>query len=211
MPPRLLIFDFDGTLADSLPWFLAALDETARRFGFHRPDAAQIEALRGLDSRGIMRALGVPAWKVPAIANDLRRRAAEAPAPPLFPGIETTLARLAEAGVTLAIASSNGSAHIRRALGAALAGRIAHFACDISLFGKAGRFRRILRESGIPAGAAMAVGDELRDIAAAREAGLAAGAVTWGYATAEALRRAGPDAVFEAPGDLARLLMPNPG
>ena len=205
MSSRLIILDFDGTLADSLPWFLDVLLDAAPRFGFRRPDPAEYEALRGQDNRAIMRALGVPMWKLPAIARHLRQSALGAPPPPLFPGIAEALTRLAEAGFVLGIASSNVEAHIRRALGPALAGLIAHYACEASLFGKAARFRGILRDSGIPASHALSVGDELRDIAAAREVGAAAGAVTWGYATAEALRRARPDATFDAPGDLARL------
>lgn len=211
MSSRLIILDFDGTLADSLPWFLDVLLDAAPRFGFRRPEPAEYESLRGQDNRAIMRALGVPMWKLPAIARHLRQRALGAPPPPLFPGIAEALTRLAEAGIVLGIASSNVEAQIRRALGPGLAGLIAHYACEASLFGKAARFRRILDESGIPAARALSIGDELRDIAAARDAGLSAGAVSWGYATLEALRSAAPDMIFSAPEDLLELLTPRPG
>ena len=41
---RLAIFDFDGTLADSFPWFAGVLDRMADRHGFRRVDAAEREA-----------------------------------------------------------------------------------------------------------------------------------------------------------------------
>jgi phosphoglycolate phosphatase len=203
-PARLLILDFDGTLADSFPWFLGALDEVARVFGFRAPSHAEAEALRGQGTRAILAALGVPMWKLPAMAGHVRRMAAEAPPPPLFPGIAEALDGLAARGTALAVASSNTEAQVRRTLGPALAAHIGHYACEASLFGKAARFRRLLREARIPAAEAMSVGDELRDIAAAREAGIAAGAVAWGYADPAALRAAGPDAFFETPAELLR-------
>jgi phosphoglycolate phosphatase len=152
-----------------------------------------------------MRRLGVPPWRLPAIGAELRRLASEAPPPPLFPGVPDMLDRLAGAGIALGIASSNSAAQIRRTLGPARAERIAHLAAEASLFGKAVRFRRILRESGIAAAQALAIGDELRDIAAARDVGIQAGAVAWGYAHPERLRAEAPDAFFARPEEIARL------
>jgi phosphoglycolate phosphatase len=202
-PPRLLILDFDGTLADSWPWLIGMLAETTARFGLARLDPAEAEAMRGLDHRAVIARLGVPAWKLPAIAAHLRRAALAAPPPPLFPGIAAMLGRLHAAGITLGIASSNTEAQIRRSLGDDLAGLVGHVAAEASLLGKPARFRRILRASGIAAGAAMAVGDEPRDIEAARAAGIRAGAVAWGYARPDLLGERGPDALFANPEALA--------
>jgi phosphoglycolate phosphatase len=203
-PPRLVILDFDGTLADSWPWLVGALAETARHFDLPPIAPAQAEALRGQDSHAALKALGVPAWKLPRLGSHLRHLAQAAPPPPLFPGIPALLHRLAGAGLTLAIASSNSAAQIRRTLGPDLAALIAHQAVEASLFGKAARFRRILGASGIPATAAIGIGDESRDIAAARRAGIAAGAVGWGYAKPSLLAAQRPDALFDSPADIAR-------
>ena len=61
--------------------------------------------------------------------------------------------------------------------------------------------------AGVGAAQAIAIGDEVRDIEAARAAGIACGAVTWGYAAPEALRALGPDLVFERMEDIAPSLM----
>jgi phosphoglycolate phosphatase len=182
------------------------MDETAARFGFRRVTSAEAEALRGQDNQAVIRALGVPMWKLPRIGAHLKRRAAEAPPPPLFPGIPDLLRRLHAAGHRLAIASSNTEAQIRRSLGPELAGLIGHFAAEASLFGKAHRFRRLLRASGTEPGAAIAIGDEVRDIEAARQAGIAAGAVSWGYAWPSLLAARKPDAIFITPEEIARAL-----
>lgn len=203
-PPRLVILDFDGTLADSWPWLVGALAETARHFGLPPITPDEAEALRGQDSQAALKALGVPGWKLPQLGRHLRRLAAAAPTPPLFRGIPHLMRRLSGAGLTLAIASSNSAAQIRRTLGPELTALVAHQAVEASLFGEAARFRRILRASGIPATATIAIGDESRDIAAARRAGIAAGAVCWGYASPALLAARRPDALFESPADIAR-------
>ena len=203
-PPRrfdLVILDFDGTLADSWPWLLGALDDTAARFGLHRLTQAEAEALRGQDHRAAFRALGVRAWQVPRIALHLRQLAAAAPPPPLFPGIPELLHGLHERGVTLAVASSNSAAQIARTLGPALSRLTAHVAADAPLDGKPARFRRILRASATPAARAVALGDELRDIEAARATGIAAAAVAWGYARPALLATGRPEMLFATPAD----------
>ncbi|MCK8786949.1 HAD hydrolase-like protein [Roseomonas sp. NAR14] len=202
---RLVILDFDGTLADSLPIFGELLAEAAGRFGFRRPAPEELETLRGLDARAIMASLGVPLWKVPAIAGHMRARMAEqAGRLRPFPGIPEALAGLAEAGVPLAIASSNAEGTIRHCLGAAAA-EIGLWECGASLFGKGWRLRRLLARGDTPAAAAILVGDELRDAVAAREAGIAFGAVAWGYNRPDALAAAAPAEWFATPADLHRL------
>lgn len=205
---RLAIFDLDGTLADTWPWFVEALDEAAVRFRFRRPEPAEREALRHCGSREILNRLGVPLWKVPAIARHMRgQKTARGPVP-LFPGAAAMLARLSASGVHLAIVSSDTEANVRATLGIANAELIQRYACEASLFGKAAHLRRVLRLSGVPAAGAIYIGDEVRDVEAARKTGMAFGAVTWGFAAPEALRAQAPDATFSTFDDIAQLLAP---
>jgi phosphoglycolate phosphatase len=207
MPYPLVIFDLDGTLADSFPWFLRNVNGVADKFGFRRIADQDIEALRGLGSREILRRLEIPFWKLPGIARHMRRLKAEHLADiALFPEVDTMLRALAEAGLRLALVSSDNEANARRQLGE-IATLFSYFECGASLFGKPTKFRRILKRSGIGAAQAIAIGDEIRDIEAARAAGIACGAVTWGYATPEALRARGPDLVFDSMADIARHLI----
>jgi phosphoglycolate phosphatase len=206
MQPRLVIFDFDGTLADSFPWFRGALNEVGRRHGLRPVAAAEVETLRRLGTREILRALQVSPWTLPALTRDLRAlKAAAAGSIPLFPGVPEMLRGLAAAGMPLAIASSDSEASIRRTLGPAAA-PVAAVAGGASLFGKAAKLRQVLRAAGVPPGAAVYIGDETRDAEAAARVGIPFGAVTWGYAAPEALLVRRPWRVFDAPGDILRLL-----
>lgn len=208
MPPyALAIFDFDGTLADSFPWFCRVMNGVAARHGFRQVAAEEVDTLRGLDNRAIFASLRIPTWKIPVIALDVRRLAAEdAASIPLFPGVPAALRRLVAAGVRLAVVSSNAEATVRRILGPELVPLIAHFGCGASLFGKAKKFRAAMAAIGVDRTATLSIGDEGRDVEAAREVGVAAAVVTWGFATEAALRATAPDRVFTSVDEMAAAL-----
>lgn len=205
-PYKLAIFDFDGTLADSSAWMLVAFTACADKFGFRKLSRDEIEALRGQDNRAILCALELPMWKLPAIAKHVRAMAAEAEPPPLFAGAPDALRALKASGLTLGVVSSNSEYAIRRALGPELAALIDHYACDASIFGKPGKFRQLIKAARVKRAEVVAVGDETRDIEAARKAGVACAAVTWGYATERVLRDFAPDFVFASMEDMAAQL-----
>ena len=94
MPYALVIFDLDGTLADSFPWFLRTINDVADRFGFRRVANEDVEALRHASTREILSRLEVPVWKLPAIARHARRLKGEAAAEiSLFAGVEPDTTR----------------------------------------------------------------------------------------------------------------------
>nr|WP_050783569.1 HAD hydrolase-like protein [Methylobacterium nodulans] len=203
------MLDFDGTLADSFPWFCRVLNGVADRYGFRRVAAEEIELLRGLGAQAVLRHLAVPAWKLPLIARHMRALAARDIAElRLFPGIAALLHRLDAGGVRLAVVTSNREDIVRRVLGPENAARIAHFACGSALFGKARRFRAVVRGSGIAPGRVICLGDEIRDAEAAASCGLAFGAVTWGYTRPEALAALRPGHLFDTPEAVAAALLP---
>lgn len=204
---KLVIFDFDGTLADSARWMVEELTPLAARFGFREVSASEIEALRCCDSRQILSRLGVQAWQLPFIAGHLRRRVAQdAETIKLFPGAKALLRRLAGQGVVLGLVSSNSAANVRRILGPEAAALIEHYACGAPLFGKAAQFRKVVKRARVKPGETLCIGDETRDIEAARQAGLACGAVAWGYARRELLASRSPTWLFETPDDVAARL-----
>ena len=116
------------------------------------------------------------------------------------------LRALADSGATLALVSSDNEANARGMLGEANAALISHFACGAALFGKAAKFMRVIKLAGVAPGATIAIGDEIRDIEAARAAGIACAAVTWGYAAPQALQAQKPDAMFRRMEDIATML-----
>ncbi len=197
MTYRLVIFDFDGTLADTFPWFVGVLDEVADRFNFQRLAKGDIESFRGCDARELLKAHKVPLWKVPIIARYVKKRmAADTDRLSLFAGVDDLLRGLSERKIRVALASSNSYDNITAILGPERAALFDDYECGVSLFGKAAKLRKIVNRSGLDTRDAICIGDEIRDIAAARDAKIAFGAVSWGYTRAEALAAHEPDALF---------------
>jgi len=195
---RLAIFDFDGTLGDTLGWMLDTSDALAEKFGYRKIDRSQLDQLRHLSAREMMKVQKLPALKLPAIAAHFQKlMTADAGRIAMFDGVPEMLRALHGAGVRLAIVSSNSEENVRIILGPDLCGLVSMFNCGASMFGKAPKFRKVLKRLEVRPGEAISVGDEIRDLDAAREVGLATGVVCWGYTAPDALKAQKPDHVFE--------------
>lgn len=190
-------FDFDVTLADTMPWFNSILNTVADKYGFRKIDAAERDQLRHRDASEILKFLGIPLWKLPAIMAHVRTLMQEIdPSVHLFDGIPDALARLKAGGLRLAVVSSNSLENVQRVLGPDTAALFDDYECGTDLFGKAAKIDRLLQRHGTPPERFLLVGDEMRDIDAARKAGVRVGSVAWGYNHVDALRDRGPDELF---------------
>jgi phosphoglycolate phosphatase len=205
---KLVIFDFDGTLADTFRWFRLVLNGVAERFHFKTVEAEETDLLRGKSAREILQYLGIPRWKLPFIARHMRSMMAkEIEMVPLFSGVDDMLRRLSEAGTILAVVTSNTEHNVRFVLGADNSTLVRYYACGASIFGKSTKFRTILRKSGLRPSDAIYIGDEIRDFESASQEGLSFGAVAWGYTRAETLAALYPRFIFKSVDEIADKLL----
>ncbi len=205
----LIIFDLDGTLSDSFPWFIGSLNTVAEAFRLRPVADHEIEPLRRADVPEILKHLGVPRWKLPMIASYMRKlKSTQLDTISLFSGVDPMLRTLKNAGVTLALVSSDSEANAKVVLGAENAALFSDYDCSAALFGKAGKFRRVMRRAGVEPGRVLAIGDEVRDLEAARSARIDFGAVTWGYTAPERLLALKPDLLFETIEEIGGELVP---
>jgi phosphoglycolate phosphatase len=195
---ELAVFDFDGTLADTFAWFCALVPQMTERFRLAKIDPSELAALRDLDAARIMERLGVPFWKVPALARFMRSRMGEDVGRlSLFDGAGAMLRALTGRGVRVAIVSSNAENNVRAMLGPDSAALVSRFECGASLYGKPRKVRRVLSFCGAARESTILIGDEIRDARAAKQVGIAFGAVCWGYNTRASLETCSPDVIFE--------------
>ncbi|HEY8605994.1 MAG TPA: HAD hydrolase-like protein [Noviherbaspirillum sp.] len=207
MTYRFVVFDFDGTLADSFPWFLRTFNGLAGKYRFRPITPDEVDALRGLGSRELVAHLQLPMWKVPMVTAEMRRRMTEqVPEIPLFEGVDRLLVRLHEHGIETAVLTSNTRENVQRILGPHNTALIRHFECGVSIFGKEARFRKLVRRARADPARVLCVGDEIRDAQAAAAAGLAFAGVAWGYTRPDVLALHSKFAPFHTTGEIGDML-----
>lgn len=203
MKYKLVIFDFDGTLADTFPWFLNVINKVADEFNFNRVDPQDESYIRNLSSNGVLKHLGIPLWKIPKISkymqllmsNDIEQIK-------LFDGVDFLLKTLHEKEIMIGVVSSNSKSNIESVLGENNLSYITRIECGVSVFGKPSKINKIIKASNIQVDDAIFIGDEVRDIKAAKKLNLDSGAVAWGYNHVEALKKASPTKIYESVNDI---------
>jgi len=210
MTLKLVVWDFDGTLADSLPTAVSIFNRLAPEMGFKPLE--DVDAARGLSTRQFLRQQGISLWRLPRLVRRYQAAAAEeADRLKLASGLGEVLAGIAATGLRLGVLSSNCEDNIRRCLRANNAEQ--HFAFVVGyprLFGKGKALKRILRAEKLSRQEVLYIGDELRDVEAAKKAGVKVAAVTWGFHTAELLRSGAPDFVVNEAAELMELVGAGP-
>ena len=201
-----VLWDFDGTLADTFAVMVGAYNALAHPRGFRPVDDPQ--AARRLAPLALLRGLGIPLSRLPAVvAEVLASVRREMPNIPLFPGVAGVLEALRRSGPRMAVLSSNSRENVLACLRAN--GAHDYFEDVVGyrrIFGKGRAIRRMMRARGVSGGKVVYVGDEVRDVAAARQAGVEIAAVTWGYNTREILAAQQPDYLADSPDELLTLL-----
>ncbi len=204
----LAIFDFDGTLANSLPCFLEIMRRLSVQHGFRRIEDHELESMRTADTKQFLKHMGIPFWKLPLLVMQVRSAMADvAHEVPLFPGIVEFLDQLTTAGVEIAIVSSNSWENVKTVLGPDNVTKFRQTECEASIFGKRPKLRKVLRQAGVNADQAIYIGDEIRDLQAAHAEGIAFGAVTWGHTPRDIFRPHYPQEVFDSVESMTRTLL----
>ncbi len=204
---KTIIFDFDGTLADSLAVLVQITNELAPEFGIDPISPEQVAALRGLNSQEIIKMSGVSLWQIPFLLRRYQVRFHQRAARVLlFPEIEQMLHELKFSGYKLGIVSSNSVENIDVVLRHYQIDQLFSFIKSCSVFGKGRAIRSIMRANYAVAHETVYVGDEVRDIEAARRSKVVSIAVTWGFNAAELLLTKQPDFLVNSPHEIVKLL-----
>jgi len=201
-----IIFDFDGTIADSFETVVQIFYElTGRREPL---SADQIQRLRGTSLHQAAKELQIARWRIPFLLLKGRRRMRRVVAQlEPFAGIPELIHKLHAEGHELFIVSSNSVANIRAFLHRHnLHTYFLEMYGSVGLFNKRGALRRLLKDQNLEVVQAAYVGDEVRDVQAAQSLKLRVIAVAWGFAAGASLQAARPTALAKQPADLLRIL-----
>ncbi len=199
-----VVFDFDGTIADSKSVIIAVYNQVARKHRFKPLAEADIPVLSRLSIPERCRKMGVPLYKLPSVMVEITRSYKNGvDSVVAFDGMLSVLQTLHRHGLTVGIISSNETENIQRFLTRnGLGSLVQRVHCSSNLFGKDKVISRYLKTYGLTAEQVLYVGDEERDVVACRKTKLRVLSVSWGLESLDVLTRAGPDFIAHQPTDI---------
>lgn len=202
----MLIFDFDGTVADSFQLVVDTFGQVV-----NRPiplTEEEIKQLRGMKAEQILKYLGLRRWRIPRLVTYGRRLISEqVENVDTFAGLPEALERLKASGHHMIILSSNDPANISRFLYRhELEGYFDSIHGNVGLFSKAGALKKLVRRQNLVLEDCIYIGDEVRDIEAAAKVGLDIISVAWGFNSRDALLGERPAHLITRPAQLVTVV-----
>jgi phosphoglycolate phosphatase len=177
-----LIFDFDGTIADTLSAIIRLVNEHASEFNIKPLVDKDVDELRGMSNIDIIKRFKIPLVKVPFMIlhgqKELNQRIDQMT---LFPGMKELILRLKGLGFRLGILTSNSRENVQKFLRAQALDVFDFIHAEQNFFGKNWALLHLLKKHGLKRDEVLYVGDEVRDIEACQKVGVPVVAVSWGF------------------------------
>jgi phosphoglycolate phosphatase len=204
----LILFDFDGVLADTLGDLLQFGQETCDELGIkHTATQDDLSSLEVMSFATYGQQLEVPDQLIDEFVRRCLAKFGTKQSPPdIFKGLDDVVRKLSTNN-TIGVITGNSSKNVK-----AFLAKHGLNECVRAIYGvdsPGSKVEKILRaQSQFSAEdkKVFMVGDSASDIRAAKEAGVKSIAVTWGHQSAETLLRAGPDYLIHSPRELLKVL-----
>lgn len=204
---KTIIFDFDGTIADTFKSSIEILNSFSDKYGYQKFGNEETEKLRSQSMQDSLKELHIPLIKLPFIVKDFTELAKKTiiSQNPIIK-IPLLLNELYNSGYNLNIITSNSVENVSLFLNKHKMNYFNHIYSDKSLFGKHIVISKFLKKYQVKHEDSIYVGDEIRDIEAARKAQIKIIAVSWGFNSEDALIRYSPDYLVSQPQQISDIL-----
>lgn len=206
-----VIFDFDGTIADSLAAVIKVVQQINNNY-----DPLSPEEEKALQNRGLLDvalAMGMPWYKIPYFViwgRAIFRHHVGSVKP--HEGMDKVIRTLHKKGVPIYVVSSNKEENVRDFLREYdLEQYFTGVVGSAFILNKAGTYRKLLQREGLEAKDIWCIGDERVDIRSAHKIGAPIIAVTWGYNSRESLKHMKPEHLVKEADKIIDILLPKAG
>jgi phosphoglycolate phosphatase len=208
MTQKVIIFDFDGTIADTVDALVSIANRLAVEFGYIQITPDQLTLLRNFSSREIIKYSGVSLFKIPFLVKkvkaELKDKIQELQP---IPGMKESLIELQNHGYQLGIITSNSKDNVTAFLRINELDNLFEFIYSgVTIFGKTTIINNVMKQKQLKPQRVIYVGDETRDIEASKKANIKVIAVTWGFNSAEILSKQNPDFLIHQPSELLQVI-----
>ncbi|HET8709317.1 MAG TPA: HAD-IA family hydrolase [Candidatus Saccharimonadales bacterium] len=202
----IVIFDFDGTIADTFVMAINIFYKLKPRWPIL--PKGEVERLRGMAFMQVARELQIPPWDIPFLLVRGRKiMAAHLDEAVIIPGMGEAIRQLHDSGYDLYVISSNSTENVSRFLERhQLLDQFTEIYGSIGLMGKAKAIKKLLKDKQVAPENAYYVGDEARDIEAAHKVKVHSIAVSWGYNNIKILADHKPKVLVFDPADIVKVV-----
>ena len=201
-----IIFDFDGTLVDSYALILDVLDDSEMNRSLNL-SRSQLEHLKGLSMREIVKELHIPLTKLPffvhSLRNEMRKHLDRLR---LFDGIEQSLEAIKARNLNIWVVSSNSRENIVEFFKLKNMNVFNDVISDDSVFFKHRAINSLIKDNKLDKVETVYIGDEVRDIHAAQKAGLDIISGSWGFNHKEKLQEHNPTFIADYPSQILEII-----
>ena len=206
---RTVIFDFDGTIADTLDSVVRIVNSNADHFGYKTVTKEDIPYLQGKKPKEILSHLGISLFKLPLwikkIHAEINKEILDMKPTQNIGPLLSELHK--DADNNLGILTSNTKENVRQFLSKNELNFFDFIHAGKSVFGKSHMINKIIKQSQTEKNNVFYVCDEVRDIEAAKKSNIQSIAVTWGYNTKDALKKEKPNFIVESIDELRSILI----
>lgn len=202
-----IIFDFDGTLADSTAVLASVWNTIAKEYDFKEVQLEDIDSLKKISITERSKLFNFPLHKLPIILPQFYRLYQQSIKDVhLFRGMKDVLKAIENKGYTIAIISSNSKDNISEFLKVNDINHVSEVLCSSRIFGKDKVIKKYIKETNIKKSDVLYVGDEQRDIVACKKVGIPIIWVGWGYDAIEVIQSEKPDYKVFAPAEILTII-----
>lgn len=202
-----IIFDFDGVIGDTMNFYREIAISLYEEFRHEKPQAKMIEKLMGKNLVFLIHKLKVPLTKLPYLEKKFRQDLTlKIDQVKIFKGIKEVLQQIKKTGYTLGVLSSNSQENLRYIFKKNKIDFFDFIYPGSSLFGKGKVLSNLIKKEGLDHKKTIYIGDEIRDIQAAKQNKVSVIAVGWGYNKEKLLKEQKPDYFANQPQDILKIL-----
>lgn len=204
---KYIIFDFDGTLANSAQVYIDAWNSLADKYKYLPITIDDLAEIQHLDNHSKAKKFQFPMHKLSIILPKIYRYFNEhAHEVPLFEGMKEMLETLSSKGYKIIILSSNEKRNIESVLKREDIRTISEILSSKKLFGKDKVIKKFMKQYQLKPEQLLYVGDELRDIQACNKLGVPFMWVSWGLDGYELIEKENPQFIVHTPDDIVAQL-----
>lgn len=203
-----IIFDFDGTLANTYPFIEEVIYKIAPKYGITDITVDMITEAKNLSFDELLKKYDVSKlnfFKLFFLYKYRLGKEIEKIEP--FEAIPQLLSYLRNRGYNMGIITSNSKSNVKKFLKAnELQHNFDFVASRILFFSKHKTITKWIKKMGWEQEETVYIGDEIRDIKEARNAGIKAISVTWGFNDREGLEASVPFRIVDSPSEVMLIL-----